>query len=87
MSKGTRKEPYVFVDVSQFYIQDRGMALCVDLEASGFTDLMNKDLRRLFMGKYLLYNGHKYKILGYETMVQPNKHADKTAFLLKPIDK
>lgn len=67
----------------EFNITGRGKAIVVDLELNGYRDLQNKDLRDLFMGKYIIYKGYLYSIVGIEIMGALDRYCKETGFLLR----
>jgi len=70
---------------SEFNITGRGTVIVVNLEANGYKDLINKDLRDIFMEKKVEYKGAIYTIWGIEIMGAPDRSCKETAFLIKSI--
>lgn len=52
---------------SEFTITGRGQVLGVCLSDNGYKHVVKKDLRNMFMGKWIDYKGGVYKVIGIET--------------------
>lgn len=69
----------------EFQIKGRGFAIVVDLLNNGYPDMINKDLNKTFMNKLFKHPKGLYRIIGIEVQGMPDRKADRTAFLLKPV--